>query len=143
MVTGIEAVGLALAIFPLVVQAVGCYLDGIGTIKDARNHRGTAKRLLRRLEMEQFKFEDTCGSFLEGLDNAEKVTNLLKGVGWDKPEFEAVLEERLQPNEVGIFISAVEAFAEHLQELRIGLGLGNDHKVSYQRLQVTCVNLCP
>ncbi|KAF8248393.1 hypothetical protein K440DRAFT_626275 [Wilcoxina mikolae CBS 423.85] len=139
MVTGVEAAGLALAIFPLVVNGFGCYLDGIRKIKEAKNYRGVLKRLIRNLEMEKITFENTCEFFLEGMVSAKEMEDLVIGVGWDRPEFQIILQGRLRANEAEAFAAAVAALTEYLQELVKDLGLDEDQKLLLQdkRLQRT------
>ncbi|KAF8537487.1 hypothetical protein BDD12DRAFT_222071 [Trichophaea hybrida] len=55
MVTGVETTGLALAIFPILVQSIGFYLEGSRTIKDWWNYKGVLSRLVRQLEMGQVR----------------------------------------------------------------------------------------
>jgi len=129
MVTGVEAAGLALAIFPIVVQGFACYLDGIRKIKEAKNYRGMLKRLARGLKMEKITFENTCEFFLEGMVTGEEMVVLVTGVGWDKLEFQSTLLGRLKPNEAEAFIAAVKALTEYLREFEKGLGLDQDDKV--------------
>ncbi|KAF8243707.1 hypothetical protein K440DRAFT_663936 [Wilcoxina mikolae CBS 423.85] len=122
MVTGVEAAGLALAIFPILVQSIGFYLEGSRTIKDWWNYKGVLSRLVRQLEMEQVKFENTCGIFLEGLVTAEQATILVGGTGWDDIDFQEVLRQRLQSNVAKAFVDAVVALHLQLRKLSIDIG---------------------
>ncbi|KAF8542788.1 hypothetical protein BDD12DRAFT_333858 [Trichophaea hybrida] len=140
MVTGVEAAGLALAIFPLVVNGLGCYLDGIRKIKQAKNYRGVLKRLIRNFEMEKIKFQNTCEFFLGGMVSAKEMEDLVSGVGWNRPEFQCVLLGRLRENAADAFIAAVEALTESLQELGKDLGFDEDQKVRFCGLKSMDIN---
>ncbi|KAA8901720.1 hypothetical protein FN846DRAFT_908903 [Sphaerosporella brunnea] len=120
MVTGIEAAGLALAIFPVIVQGVSFYVDGTRKIRDVMDHRRKAKKLLRRLEMEKVKFENTCEFFLD--ITTEEMASLVDGVDWEK-----TIHERLPDKEARVFLDAESELAEHLKELRDGLGLNEEY----------------
>ncbi|KAF8545339.1 hypothetical protein BDD12DRAFT_2809 [Trichophaea hybrida] len=126
MVTGIEAAGLALAIFPLVVKG---YQDGAGMFADARKHQRVLKRLVRRLKMECVKFENTITDLLDGIVPANKLERLLKGEGWKENRFQQRLREKFKPKEVDIFTDAVEDLMEYIQQVGQGLGLDTNYKL--------------
>jgi hypothetical protein len=126
MVTGIEAAGLALAIFPLVVKG---YLEGASMFEDARKHRRVLKRLVRRLDMENVKFENTCTDILDGMVPANELVRFLKGEGWKDDWFQVRLRRKFRPKEVDAFTNAVEDLVEYIQEVGQDLGLDADYKV--------------
>ena len=57
MVTGIEAAGLVLGAFPLLLQGLNYYISSAGKVKELWNHRDTLKQFTRdiRTEMTIFK----------------------------------------------------------------------------------------
>jgi hypothetical protein len=118
-----EVAGLALAIFPLVVKGLGVYLDAAQKIKDVKDYKKVLRPLVRQLEMEKCKFVNTCEILLEGMVLAGKIETLVRGTGWDKPEVQDILWERLRPTQAKAFVDAVGALTSHLQELRDEIGL--------------------
>jgi len=117
-----EAAGLALAVFPVLIKGMSDYRKGLRTIGDWQKYRGQLSRLVRQLEMEQVKFENTCVSLLEGVVTAEKATALMAGTGWDDPEFQEILNQHLQPRLANAFADAVVALNSYLQLLSKDIG---------------------
>jgi len=107
MVTGIEAAGLALAIFPLVVKG---YQEGASMLKVAKNHKRVLRRLVRTLAMENILFENTCRSLLHGMVPANEMARFFdgRGEGWKDDRFQEQLQEKFRPEEVEVFTNAVE-----------------------------------
>jgi hypothetical protein len=118
-----EVTGLALAIFPLVVQGLQFYLGpGQQTIMDFRHYKKALKPLVRQLKVEGCKFENTCELLLEGTVSAEQMARLVKGIGWNELDFQEILHTRLHPKHAAVFIELVEALNLHLQTLNVELG---------------------
>ncbi|KAF8536958.1 hypothetical protein BDD12DRAFT_258064 [Trichophaea hybrida] len=125
MLTGVEAAGLALAIFPIVVQGVGFYVDGARKVKDLKDHKRVLNRLARDLKVECFCFEEVCARLLEGMVSAGETTLLLKGDGWGDTGFQNRLQERLGPEAAETFTELAEELFSSLQQLKEDLGLGD------------------
>ncbi|KAA8894846.1 hypothetical protein FN846DRAFT_785833 [Sphaerosporella brunnea] len=130
MVTGIEAAGLALGIFPILIKGIRFYIDGVGTIKDWWRYKGVLSRLVRQLETEQLKFENTCGHLLEGLVTAGEATDLVGGIGWDNPAFQEILGQRHNPKMVKVFTESVQALHRHLEQLSKDVGVFDNSAAS-------------
>jgi hypothetical protein len=122
MITGIETPGLVLAVFPIFVQILGGYLDATG------NYRGR-KALAREIKVEAIFFKHTCATLLEGLVSAEHVMLLMTGKGWDDPEFQKLLNDRMGVGEAAAFVESVVALSSSLDNLRKMLGLDENLKV--------------
>lgn len=58
MVTGIEVVGLALGLFPLVIQGIETYISSAAKVEEMVHHRQTLGEFRRELEMEKTKFDN-------------------------------------------------------------------------------------
>jgi len=129
MVTGIETAGLALAIFPLVVRGLAFYLDAAQKVKEIYKYEGVLKRLVRELEMERSKFENTCAVLLEGMVSAEQLATLVSGEGWKDPNLQNGLERCLGLNAAKSFTEAVAALNSLLDSLRKGIGLDENSQV--------------
>lgn len=57
MPTGFEAVGLALAIFPVLVEGLKLYAEERGVIKSILRYQHVLKRMIRDLGREQTSFQ--------------------------------------------------------------------------------------
>jgi len=73
----LEAAGLALAVFSLLVKGLGVYLDGARKIKDLRDSEAILIRLVRDLNVECLCFEESCTRFLEGMLSPSEVNRLM------------------------------------------------------------------
>lgn len=121
MATGIEAAGLALAIFPIVIQGLKFYSEGCKTIVEWRRYRKGVKELTRQLTVEQSLFENTCISLLGDMVSAKESASLMEdpgGEAWKTPKIQKVLHGYLPENLVQPFLDAVAALYETLEELQ-------------------------
>ncbi|OKP12095.1 hypothetical protein PENSUB_2453 [Penicillium subrubescens] len=84
MPTGFEAVGLALAIFPILIEAIKFYTNEKDGVSDTRNYQRLLIRISRDLDREQTIFHNSCQRFME--DIAAHC-----GVGEEEP---AILDKR-------------------------------------------------
>ena len=134
MVTGVEAAGLALASFPLIIEGLKIYLAGLETIRRWRHYVKTLGDLVRRVSMERRKFKNTCTELLWDLVGADELESLLEspGVsGWK--DVQASLRERLE-HSFDDFLKAVIDMAERLNDLKEKLELNDNGKVSNDHL---------
>lgn len=116
---------IILSIFPLLVQGLSFYQDALAV----GNYQHTLKRIVRQLEMERLKFENTCRYVLEGIGLAHDQTELLNGLGWGDRAVQEALQMGLPADASRIFMDAVGALLLLLQGLRDALGLENNHEV--------------
>ena len=59
MVTGIEAAGLALGLFPIVIEAIKLCISSAEEFEETRHHKRTLNKFRRELLMEQTIFANT------------------------------------------------------------------------------------
>lgn len=59
MVTGIEAAGVALGLFPLVIEGIKFYVSFAKQLKQMKHHKHTLQKFRRDLIMEKTKFNNT------------------------------------------------------------------------------------
>ena len=59
MVTGIEAAGLALGLFPLVLEGITIYISSAEKVAEIIRHKRTLNKFRRELEMEKSIFDNT------------------------------------------------------------------------------------
>jgi hypothetical protein len=123
MVTGIEAAGLALAVFPLLLEGLNVYMDGVQRVRDLRNWKRILHRLIRELKVECYCFEDICGKLLEGTGDAKE---LMKGNAWDDHQVQRKLRERMGPDVAKTFTELVKELLELLENLKEELGISDE-----------------
>ena len=126
MVTGIEAAGLALAVFPLIVQGLGIYLKGVRKIKDLRDSTDILNRLIRHLKVECLCFEEVCAQLLEGMVSARDMTQLMSGNAWMDPKLQVLFQQRMGDEASELFTELVEELHESLKNLRDDLGIQSE-----------------
>lgn len=97
--SGIEVAGIALAVFPILVDGLVHFVDGVQTIKHWRRYRIRLQDYADRLRSQKVYYEDTLEGLLEGLVQSEdELADLLaqpRGISWKKPEYETKLRQRL------------------------------------------------
>jgi hypothetical protein len=133
MMTGVDAAGLALGIFPLIVEGLKAYGHGVSTINDCRRYEGVLGRLIRDLNGLQTVFNNTCIFFLQDMIAPEEVTALLADPGgplWRAPDFEKSLEERMSAETMKAIMETVQDIGNILQELGKKFRLQKDQEVS-------------
>ena len=132
MVTGIETAGLVLAVFPIIVEGLKVYLDGISSIKKYWQFIAVLKRLIRDLLVEEVKFSNTCTELLHDLVDSSELIRLLEKPGgerWRTTELQIKLKERLGRG-LQAYMEAVIDMTDCLEDFRRKLELGPTNRVS-------------
>lgn len=127
-----EAAGLVLAALPLLVEGLRFYLKGIESIKKYWQYAKALKRLIRKFQVEQRKFGNTCTELLVGLVDDIELGYLLEqpgGVKWQEKSLQLSLRARLGAS-YQVFFDAVTDMTEATEEFEEKLELDQDHKVS-------------
>jgi len=123
MATGIEAAGLALAVFPLLLKGLSVYVDGVLKFRDLRDWNSVLGRLVRELKVESYVFENVCGQLLEGMVSPGDPKEPMKENPWDDHEIQRKLRERMGPEVAETFTELVKELLELLENLRKELGI--------------------
>jgi hypothetical protein len=124
-----EAAGLALAIFPVVVQGLNVYLDGSQKIKNLWQWKLGLRCLIRDLKAESVLFHNTCTNVLAGVFSPSEVTLLMSSESWDD-QFIVDLEACWGAENASVFIDMVKHLSSTVKELRTKLKLDENMKVS-------------
>lgn len=133
MVTGIEAAGLALAVFPLVVQGIDSYVQGVQTLRNVRRYKKIFPQVHRTLQLEHTKFESTCNLFLGNFVSDRQMANLLMGNGWKDIQFQDnLLKLGLRHSHMETFKGIFNAIFLALQRL----GSALEYEIVYEESQV-------
>jgi hypothetical protein len=131
MVTGIETAGITLAIFPIVIEGLKAYLDGIASIKKWWQYVAVLKRLVRDLLVEEVKFTNTCTELLHDLVDTPELALLLDKPGgerWRGAGLQMKLKQRLGRG-LQAYMESVIDMTDVLEEFRRKLELGPNDKV--------------
>ncbi|KAF8418440.1 hypothetical protein EV426DRAFT_511018, partial [Tirmania nivea] len=100
--TGIEIAGLVLGAFPLAIEGIKAYSNGMKTIKDMKNYQQILRQFARGLKVERCKYDNTLLevlTMLVGPANASQMKADLTSPEWDDEGFQAQLKARLRPAE--------------------------------------------
>jgi len=100
MATGIEAAGLVLGAFPLAIEAIKAYSDGMKTVKDMKNYQQILRQFSRDLRVERCKYDNTLLGLLTelvGPAKASRMTADIAGAEWNDEDFRSQLKSRLGP----------------------------------------------
>jgi len=126
MVTGIEIAGVALAVFPIVLNGLSSLRYTARKIKNLRRYRRCLGRVVRQLDMERGKFVNTCTNILGDMVTEER----LSGSGWKDPEFQERLKKRLGRRTAKVFRKLMHSMTSTLDDLKDELELDKNNKVS-------------
>ncbi|KAJ5471368.1 hypothetical protein N7530_008725 [Penicillium desertorum] len=67
MASGFEVVGLALAVFPILVEGLKFYVEKKGRVRDFIHYRHVLKRIVGDLSREQISFQNSSQLLLENI----------------------------------------------------------------------------
>ena len=102
MVTGIEAAGLVLGAFPLAIEGIKIYCNGIQTIKDMVKYREILSMFEYEISVEDFFFRQTLEGLLEENMPKSDIQRLMNDPGgelWKSTDIQAGLQELLRGDE--------------------------------------------
>lgn len=138
MVTGVEAAGLVLGSFPILVEGLKMFHNGVDTIKMMRRSKFEVvlRRFLRDIEIQSWTYHNTCQTLLGGLLTPAELDGLLKdpkGLKWKTPELETALSLRLGPGAADRFVVTAMHLAETLEEMKDLLGITQVNMVCHER----------
>ena len=97
--SGIEAVGIALAVFPLVINLLEHYQDGYDTLRDYAHFRREFTHLVNELNREQIIFrqhvEGTLRSITESEFELKEMMDDARSERWRSPHLALELQRKL------------------------------------------------
>ena len=97
--SGFEIAGVVLAVFPIVVDGLEHYIQGVQTIKDWRRYRIKVKDYAGIMESARVFYLDTLDELLDGIVQSEGEMAVLMekpgGTPWQRPLYEEQLKQRL------------------------------------------------
>jgi len=132
MASGMEIAGLALAIFPLVIEGLEFYASSARKIKELWRYKLSLNRLISDLDTEKCKFENTCTSLLEDIVSDTDLTLLMDDPGgalWEADRIQEKLKCRLRPATVQCYMGRIKELRSSLETLGAELKLYQDDMV--------------
>ena len=118
MLTGVEVAGLVLAGFPLVLDGLSHWLEGVDKVKRWRRIHRQLKRYEIRLQSQRVTYQNTLEWLLDGIVEAgEDIAAMLaepRGKVWKNAKYDHLLHRRLD--------RAYDSFFETLKFMFTTLG---------------------
>ncbi|KAI0450710.1 hypothetical protein F5B21DRAFT_489739 [Xylaria acuta] len=124
---GIEAVGLALGIIPLIISSLEHYQDGKSAVSTWRQHAKVVRSLVRNLKTEHGILYNTCETLLGGIVSPTKLEPMLNepfGPLWQNENTKERIERRLD-HMYNTFQETVRDMLAIMEELKLNLGLND------------------
>ena len=135
--SGIEVIGIALAVFPILVNGLNHVVLGIQTIKRWKRYKLKLQEYADILESANVYLVDTLYELLGDIVRSDEELELLidepGGVLWNKPQYEARLRERLDRS-YKPYLKTVSTLVRALQTMCEKLGVNGDKGVCPLRL---------
>ena len=117
MMSGIKVAGIALALFPIIVDGLSRFVEGVETIKSWRRYRRELAGYARTLECQHTWYLDTTEALLDGIVHSkEELAELSHKHGsdvWQRPEYEAKLKRRLDRSYCSYMANVKNMLAAH------------------------------
>ncbi len=130
--SGFEVAGIALAVFPILVDGLVRFLDGVETIKHWRRYRVRLQEYADIMETQGVYYQDTMEELLEGIVRSEdEITDLMahpRAAIWKEPEYEEKLRQRLGRSHA-IYLRTADKMVNALCAMCEKLGIDSSGKV--------------
>ena len=130
--SGFEIAGIALAIFPVVVNGLEHFVQGVQTIKDWRRYRIKLKDYAGMMESARVFYLDTLEELLNGIVQSEDEMEALMvnpgGTHWKQPYYEGQLKQRLDRS-YDAYFRTLKMMIDSLTKLCEKLGVSTSGKV--------------
>ena len=130
--SGIEAAGLVLAVFPIVVSGLQQFTQGLDTIKNWRRYDRELSKYARTLETQKVVYLNTIERLFEGIiQSNEELEDLMNdpGLAFSRnPQYEERLHTRLGRS-YGSYSRIMADMLEALTAARNELGIDGNGKV--------------
>lgn len=138
MLTGIEVAGLVLAVFPLVINALEYYEDGLQPIKEWVRFRGEYAAFMNALCRQKIFFrqniEELLGPIVASDFEMAQLLDNPRGPGWKSEDLDMKLRKRLPGKyEYECYKTTAEYILQLLEKLKAKLNIANG-QVSHHSL---------
>ena len=126
MLTGVEAAGLVLAVFPLVLDGLSHWLAGVDKVKRWRRIHRQLKNYEIRLRSQRVTYQNTLELLLVGIVEADEDTAAMlaepRGKFWKKAKYDHLLHIRLD-RAYDSFFETLKSMFTTLREIEKKLGM--------------------
>ena len=130
--SGFEVAGITLAVFPILVDGMVRFVDGVQTIKYWRRYRVRLQEYADIIGTQGVYYQDTLEELLTGIVQSEdEIKDLMtepRGAIWKKPEYEDKLRQRLGRSHA-VYISMSDKMVNALYTMCEKLGIDSSGKV--------------
>ena len=133
--SGFEVAGVALAVFPILVDGMTRFVNGVQTIKYWRRYRVRLQDYADIMETQRVYYQDTLEELLTGIVQSEdEIKDLMedpKGAIWKRLEYEEKLRQRLGRSHA-VYMKMADKMVNALRLMCEKLGIDSSGKVSTQ-----------
>lgn len=129
--SGFEVAGIVLGSIPIVVSALQCYMNGLGTLQSFRSYKRILKRLILTLKTEHVNLQNICEKLLTGIAPQTRIEEMIRdpfGDLWREEEIFNKLRLRLWSS-LQVFDDRVQDMREAIEEMMEKLNVGTDGNV--------------
>ena len=130
--SGFEVAGITLAVFPILVDGMVRFVDGVQTIKYWRRYRVRLQEYADIIGTQGVYYQDTLEELLTGIVQSEdEIKDLLtepRGAIWKKPEYEDKLRQRLGRSHA-VYMSMSDKMIKALYSMCEKLGIESSGEV--------------
>ncbi|RBQ67159.1 hypothetical protein FVER14953_03600 [Fusarium verticillioides] len=129
--SGFEVAGIVLGSIPIVVSALQCYMNGLGTLQNFRSYKRILKSLILTLKTEHVNLQNICEKLLTGIAPQTRIEEMIRdpfGDLWREEEIFNKLRLRLWSS-LQVFNDRVQDMREAIEEMMEKLNVGTDGKV--------------
>ena len=130
--SGFEVAGITLALFPILVDGMVRFVDGVHTIKYWRRYRVRLQEYADIIGTQRVYYQDTLEELLTGIVQSEdEIKDLMtepRGAIWKKPEYEDKLRQRLGRSHA-VYMNMSDKVVNALYSMCEKLGIDSSGKV--------------
>ncbi|RYC86479.1 hypothetical protein BFJ63_vAg10619 [Fusarium oxysporum f. sp. narcissi] len=129
--SGFEVAGIVLGSIPIVVSALQCYMNGLGTLQNFRSCKRILKSLILTLKTEHANLQNIYEKLLTGIAPQTRIEEMIRdpfGHLWREEEIFNKLRLRLWSS-LQVFDDRVQDMREAIEEMMEKLNIGTDGKV--------------
>ncbi|SCN72121.1 uncharacterized protein FFE2_02474 [Fusarium fujikuroi] len=131
--SGFEVTGIVLGSIPIVVSALQCYMNGLGTLQNFRSYKRILKSLILTLKTEHVNLQNICEKLLTGIAPQTRIEEMIRdpfGDLWREEEIFNKLRLRLWSS-LQVFDDRVQDMREAIEEIMEKLNVGTDGKAEW------------
>ena len=125
--------GIALAVFPILVDGMTRFVDGVQTIRYWRRYRVRLQDYVDIMDTQRVYYQDTLEELLTGIvqseDEIRDLMELPRGAIWKKAEYEEKLRQRLGHSHA-VYLKMADRLVNALNSMCEKLGIDPLGKVS-------------